>query len=378
MNRIVLNGITWDHSRGYDPLVAASKFYYTQTGVKVVWKKRSLKDFGDQSLSALAASFDLLINDHPHSGVAAKTACVLPLDAHLPSAVLDNLRMESAGPSYDSYHYHGHQWALPIDAAFQCASYRADLLKSPLPKTWDEVFDLAIRLKKRGNYVGMALCSTDSLCTFLTLTAQSGAPIRAENEILIDEQNGKGVLHSMRRMCDLFHPDSLQWNPVNLYDHMTAHDDICYAPLAFNYTNYSRDGFRKKLLNYTDAPDFCGLLGGAGIAVSASSLHAKEAVNFASWICSAGVQKEVYTTNHGQPGNIMAWQDEYANKITNDFFTSTRQTLDKAYVRPRFAGWPKFQECLGDKIHDFLMNDGEIKPLLEDLNEAFINSKLTT
>lgn len=376
MSLIVLNGITWDHSRGYDPLVAASKLYYNQTGVKVVWEKRSLKDFGDRSLSDLAASFDLLINDHPHSGVAAKTGCVLPLDEHLPAVVLNTLRMESAGPSYDSYHYHGRQWALPVDAAFQCASYRSDLLKSPLPKNWEEVFDLAAGLKKEGNYVGMALCPTDSLCTFLTLTAQLGSPVREENEKLIDEQVGKRALQYMRRMRDLFHPLSLHWNPVNLYDHMAEQNDIWYAPLAFNYTNYSRNNFRKQLLKYTDAPDLCGLLGGAGIAVSASSGYTKEAVNFASWICSSAVQKGVYTINQGQPGNNIAWQDAQTNRITNDFFTATRQTLNNAYVRPRYDGWPKFQEYLGDKIHAFLMTDGDIKRLPECLNEAFINSKL--
>ncbi|MCF6224485.1 MAG: extracellular solute-binding protein [Flavobacteriaceae bacterium] len=375
MNKVVLNGITWDHSRGYDPLVTASEVYHAQTGVRVVWKKRSLKDFGDQSLTDLATSFDLLINDHPHSGMAAKTHCVLPLNKYLSSATLDKLRAESAGPSYNSYYYHGHQWALPIDTAFQSASYRPDLMQSSLPKNWEGVFDLAEKLKIEGNYVGMALCPTDSLCTFLTLTSQLDSPIREENKVLVDESIGKIALGYMCRMRDLFHPNSLKWNPINLYDHMAEHDNVWYAPLAFNYTNYSRINYRKNILKYTDAPERSGLLGGAGIAVSASCKHAKEAVDFANWICSAEVQKGLYVTNQGQPGNNFAWQDARANQITYNFFTDTQQTLNNAFVRPRFDGWPKFQEYLGNVVHEFLEKNGNAKTVLETLNKAFIKAK---
>ena len=102
---ITLKGITWDHPRGYDPLVAASKVYEEQFGLSVQWEKRSLSNFGDQSLTALAKQFDLLIIDHPHVGVANDTGCLLPLDDLLTYEQLQQLEQQSAGPSFLSYYY---------------------------------------------------------------------------------------------------------------------------------------------------------------------------------------------------------------------------------------------------------------------------------
>jgi len=127
-------------------------------------------------------------------------------------------------------------------------------------------------LKKKNLQVGMALCPTDTVCTFLTITAQLGSSVQEGNDILVARDTGLQSLELMRRMRDNFHINSLSWNPIQLYDYMSTHDDIAYAPLAFCYTNYSREGFRKNKLIYNNAPGIRNaVLGGAGIAVSAKS-----------------------------------------------------------------------------------------------------------
>ncbi|MEM9326830.1 MAG: extracellular solute-binding protein, partial [Bacteroidota bacterium] len=345
--------------------------FLKEQSVEVQWQKRSLKDFGDQSLEDLSAQFDLLIIDHPHMGVAAQSQCLLPLDNYLSDDVLYSLRQQSAGPSFDSYHYRGHQWALPIDAAFQSASYRSDLMDVPIPKTWKEVWELATKLKARGQYVGMALCPTDALCTFLSLIAQLRSPVIAEQSSLIDEASGVQVLELMARCRDTCHPDSLHWNPIQLYDHMAAQDDVAYCPMAFNYTNYSRDGFRENLLQFAPAAGGIALLGGAGIAVSSQCKRPEVAINFALWVCGAEVQRTTYTTAEGQPGNVVAWEDEVCNRLVNNFFRDTRPTLDQAYVRPRFAAWPAFQEWLGEEVHAYLVNHSDTKQLIATLNDHY-------
>jgi hypothetical protein len=42
---IALRGMAWSHPRGFDPFVAASKARTAQTGVEILWDKRSLQDF---------------------------------------------------------------------------------------------------------------------------------------------------------------------------------------------------------------------------------------------------------------------------------------------------------------------------------------------
>jgi multiple sugar transport system substrate-binding protein len=374
MNKITLKGITWNHSRGYDPLIAASKEYLKNTSVKVEWEIRSLKDFGDQSLTDLANQFDLLINDHPHSGVAASTQCVLALDNYLSEVQLKNLELESAGPSFSSYQYEGHQWALPIDAAFQSACFRDDLFKYESPKSWEEAFLLSNLLKKEGYYIGMSLCPTDALCSFLSLTAQLGSPIKEGNKQLVKEYVGLKALELLRRMRDEFHPNSLDWNPIQLFDHMAEKNEIIYAPLAFNYTNYSRKDFRKNQLVFTNSPGGKTLLGGAGIAISSKCINISEAVKYAQWICSSDIQRKIYVESNGQPGNIIAWKDQGANDLTRNFFSNTLESLNMAYVRPRYNGWPAFQEYLGNEIHDHLKNNTDPKRALNKLQEAYVNS----
>lgn len=373
---MTLTGITWDHPRGYDPLIASSALYEKLFGVKVEWQRRSLTNFGDQSLEELTQRFDLLIIDHPHAGVANKTKCLVPLNQILPAEKIQELKKQTAGPSFSSYNYKRKQWALPVDAAMQCSAMRHNLLGDiAIPKNWEDVFELTTLLKKRKLQVGIALCPTDSLCTFLTITAQLGSSIKEQNEMLVSREVGMKSLELMRKMRDNFHASSLDWNPIQLYDHMSTYDDVVYSPLAFCYTNYTRDGFRKKKLSYNNAPGIANaVLGGAGIAVSAKTKHSVEAAKYAAWVCSSDIQNSVYVKGQGQPANIVAWKSEFANRLTNNFFLNTIQTLTNAFVRPRYNGWPKFQKYLGERIHAYLKEDTDPAKVLGDIQEAYRQS----
>ncbi len=62
----VLRGITWGHSRGIAPLLAASQWYEElHPGVQLHWKKRTLQEFADFPIEKLTEEYDLLIIDHP-------------------------------------------------------------------------------------------------------------------------------------------------------------------------------------------------------------------------------------------------------------------------------------------------------------------------
>ena len=218
----------------------------------------------------------------------------------------------------------------------------------------------------------MALCPTDCLCTFLSVTAQLGSPITENNILLVDPSVGLKALVLMRSMRDEFHSQSLYWNPIQLYDYMTEENEIAYCPLAFCYTNYSRAGFRKNLLCFHNAPGIKNaVLGGAGIAVTACCKDPRTAADFAAWLCSDTIQASVYVQSQGQPGNKFAWLNEEANTMTHHFFSNTLATLSNAYVRPRYLGWPAFQQWLGETVHTFLLNDISAELALQQLQERY-------
>src|SRR5256885_4530923 len=142
-----LRGLTWKHDRGLAPLLAtASDFCQKHPEVKIQWETRSLQEFGEGAIQAVADDYDLVIIDHPYMGLVAREKCFLPLDKHFTPDELNELSRDSVGQSYPSYCFEGHQWALPVDAAAQVAGYRADLLQAngfSVPQTWEEVAELA-------------------------------------------------------------------------------------------------------------------------------------------------------------------------------------------------------------------------------------------
>lgn len=365
-----MRGLTWDHPRGINPLRAASAAWEAIGGQGVSWEARSLTAFGDSSLSALAQDFDLLIIDHPHVGTAAQAACLLPLCDLLAPDVLTTLKAQSAGPSHASYEYGGKQWALAADAAVQVSSRRSDLIGTSEPTEWHDVPTFARELRSRGLQMAVPLVPGDCICCFLTLTASFGSPLASAEPF--PTGTAGAVLDYLRELVAVAHPASLTWNPIRMYDAMSTSDDVAYCPLAFGYTNYSRDGFKPNRITFTNLPTpRRGLLGGAGVAVSRWASHPEEAARFAAWLCSAEVQRTTYCVADGQPGNRLAWTDPACNSLTHDFFTATLDTLTSAYVRPRSPGYVAWQVAAGNHINDFLRGHTTSAACLNSLTSTF-------
>src|SRR6185295_17487952 len=202
MSTIVLQGITWGHSRGYTPLVAFSqRFSELHPEVEVVRKKRSLQEFADFPIEQLTRKYDLLVIDHPWVGTAASEECVLPLEEYLSKEYLDNQLQNSVGPSHLSYLYNNHQWALAIDAATPAASHRIDLLEKnnvSLPVEWSNLIDLA----KKGKVAAPAIPIDLLMNFYMFCIALNKEPFANDDEV-IDEETGLEALATMKEFYSL-------------------------------------------------------------------------------------------------------------------------------------------------------------------------------
>lgn len=90
----VLRGTTWDHPRGWAPLVVLAEQFAEPV---VRWDVRSLQAFADQPLEQLAEKYDLLVVDHPFVGEAAQRGLLLPLDEEVDDGTLAAIRAGSVG-----------------------------------------------------------------------------------------------------------------------------------------------------------------------------------------------------------------------------------------------------------------------------------------
>lgn len=376
---IQLKGIAWDHPRGYEPLRAASKeFSKLNPNVHINWDIRSLKEFGDMPIEDLIGQYDFITIDHPYMGQADANHLLLNLKNQLPQDILDIHAKESVGPSYQTYNFKDNLYALPIDAAALVAAYRNDILSdiglTNLPQNRKELIDFYKKLPSK-NKVAWALCPTDFWCVFLTLCAQKGGRNFIEN-FTVNKQIGMLALDEIKKHLDYIHPESMKWNPIQILDRMGDGDEIVYAPYLFGYTNYSRKGYCKNLVHFTNSPsnpqnNISTILGGVGLAISAKCKEVKTAVQFVNYVAGNDVQKGIYTKSAGQPGNLQAWKSQKNNDLCSNFFTSTLETMENAYVRPQHPLWNSFQEQGADLLHEGVLENIASDKLMKDLNELY-------
>lgn len=372
-----LKGITWDHPRGYEPLRAVAKIWKEKTGTEVTWDVRTLKDFGDCPIEKLINDYDFILIDHPYMGQAAFNQLLVPVDNFLDKSFMNFQESQSVGPSFNSYEYDGHWWALPIDAAAQVAAYRkdiTDLLEWKKPINLMELHEAASQLPA-GYKIGVPLCPTDIWCVFLSLCAQYSGE-KVFNELGVDVETGGWALEQIRSWEVFLHSASFKMNPIQMLEHMSATDEIVYIPFTFGYTNYARKNLGKKRIHFCDVPmndqtKKSSILGGAGLAISSKTKELRESLSFMQFILSGDIQKTIYYQNGGQPAHLDAWLDEENNEDCSGFFSETFFTMEHAYVRPRIKGFNRFQESAADLIHSTVQENVPVNSIMGKLNELY-------
>lgn len=373
-----LKGMTWNHSRGYVPLVAAAQRYSERhPEVAITWEKRSLQAFADHPIEDLAQHYDFIIIDHPHIGLAAACPSLVALDALLPAAFLAEQASHQVGRSHDTYHYAGHQWALALDAATPVASWRPDLLeKVEVPSTWEELLVLA----KTGKVVVPAI-PIDSLMAWFSFCVDQDDSLFSTTEQLVNPEVGLRALEQYRELVVLCPSDCLERNPIHVYEALVSDEhSAVYCPFAYGYSNYARLGYGSRLLqfgNVVSGPSGQPIrttLGGTGFAISQHCSAMETAADFAQWVLSPLCQSTLFLENGGQPGHRAAWENEAANRLCHGFFRETLATLDRAYLRPRYHGYMHFQDEACLEVYAYIKGEKTAAVALERMGEIYQES----
>ena len=374
---ITLKGMTWDHSRGFDPMLATSKKFQEthNNAVTIQWDKRPLQAFADRPIEDMTDDYDMIVIDYPHVGEVASKGLLQNLDLPKYSSHIEQLKKQSVGKSHESYYINNKQWALAIDAASQTACYREDLIPS-YPSNWNALLDLA-----KNNRVLWPLKPVHAISSFYSVYNNITTELIPDQKKFIDKNFGVETLTMMKAVSKELITDCLTMDPIQTAELMTETNDFFYCPYIYGFSNYSRKNYRQYILKYIDVINLSGKgpagthLGGTGIAVSNVSKNKDLAIEYAFWIASAECQKSLFYESGGQPGNSVAWEDDKINKETNNFFRGTRKTLDLAWVRPRHNGYMKFQDESGNLINEYLQSEIKAESICEKLidmyNESF-------
>jgi len=357
-----LKGLTWEHRRAIDPMVAAAEAFARQRpDVEIVWDVQPLSGFEFRHIEEIVRVYDLLVFDHPHVGHAAEARLLRPLDRLLPHD-------DFIGPSLATYRWRGTLWAVPIDAACQTACYRPDLLPEGPPATWTEM--MAMAGKRR---LACGLKGVHAFMSFLTLAANLGDRCAEEKDRpLVKRDTATTVLAMLRELAAACPPDALDWNSIALQDAMCARDDLAYCPFVYGFATYA-EADRVPRLAYADIPDAGGLgpvgstVGGAGLGVSAMTSEADAAEAFAAFMALGATQCDIVARHHGQPAHRDAWHDADIDARFGGFFSATRRTIEASAIRPRYAGYMTLQAAAGPLIEGHLRGEIDEAAVLSGL-----------
>ena len=356
-------------------VATAQRFHELHPDVEISWEKRSLQAFADKPLAQLAAEYDLLVIDHPWAGFAADSGVLKDLETLLAPEFLDDQAANSVGESHASYNFAGKQLAVAIDAACPVSACRPDLLAlydAAVPRTFDELIALADR--------GLVCCPSiplDTYGNFLNLLTAAGEAIFPDRNEVADRTAALTALERLKALTDRIPAEFFDLNPIRTLEAMSQGAPYAYAPWTYGYTNYARRGYAPNRLEFADVigidADKPGttMLGGAGLAISTRCNHPGVAKAYAEFTGSAATQCGIYFDAGGQPGHRSAWTNPDLDETCAGFFSRTLPTLDRAFVRPRYAGYLDFQDTACLHIHDFLKNGGDPQATLDTVNQIY-------
>lgn len=364
-----MRGMTWDHARGYDPLAAAARLWAERTGVSIAWDRRSLQDFESYPVETLAQEYDLIVIDHPHVGGVAESGCLVPFEGDL-----GEIAAGSVGGSFESYCWQGRQWALPIDAAAQVQAWVPGRIAAPVTD-WRALAALAAEGR-----VAIPLRAPHSLMSLFTLCGLEGTGPDVDGIDLFPA----GAVQACARLAELaaaVDPAMYDMDPIAVLEAMAdPAARFAVAPLTYGYVSYAVAGFRPVRLAFADIPALDAgpagsALGGTGIAVSAYGGDPAAAADFARWVASGAVQRDLFAANGGQPAHALAWEADGINAATGDFYRATRDTLDRAFLRPRHHGYMAYQDAASHRLNEGLRGGEAPAAIVAALNALYRESR---
>lgn len=362
-------GLTWDHPRGYEPL-RASVDAARSFGIDVAWEAQPLEGFESHPIGELAQRYDLLILDHPHCGDIEASGCIRPIEEVFGADSARDWEADAAGASGASYRYLGQHWAAPLDAATQVSALLADQVPNA-PDTWDEALALARRVPTL-----MPLTGPHPVLTLLSIAVACGAEPGVDE--LLPRDIGRMAYETLAAVVAACQPTVQPLNPIGVLNAMSlARPAAVYCPLVYGYVTYSQAGMRPQPVRFAEAPAAApggrrgSTLGGTGLAISRRTPLTGELIAYCRWLISDGAQRNFIPQHGGQPALRSAWADNTVNARCDGFYERTRQTIEQAWVRPRFVGFTRFQLESSDLLLEALRKSRNPDAVVDDLNRMY-------
>ena len=265
MPPVELRGISWDHPRGHDCMVATAEAY----AAVAAGRAHHLGDAqpaGLRRFSGAEAGRELRSARHRPSLCRfrrRRTAACSPWTSISTPGCSPIRPRTASGPATAAISTAAISGRWPPMPPDMSAAYRPDLLAEigGLPRTWDEVLALAeARRNRSAPGSRIPLIPVDALMSFCSICAAADEPPRTQGAGSGGQPRDRaaGAGHAAGACRTARIPRHCRATRRALLDLMSTTDEIAYMPLLFGYSNYARPGFRPSLVRFTGVPTVDG------------------------------------------------------------------------------------------------------------------------
>jgi multiple sugar transport system substrate-binding protein len=224
--------------------------------------------------------------------------------------------------------------------------------------------------------------NADLFLHFVMLVKALGTEPCADTEFIAPREIMRQAAELLHELTSPMPPEIFGLNPIQVAERMTMTDDFAWNAFAYTYNNYARPGFAPKQLCFGDlislkpgGPRLRSVLGGTGIAISATCKEVAAAVDYALFTANGHIQKSIYVQSGGQPSHRVAWNDSFADQLCDGFFSGTRTAQEEAIVRPRYSGYVGLQTDGGKALQEYLREGRSLDATLEKLDQLYRESR---
>jgi multiple sugar transport system substrate-binding protein len=357
-----LRGITWNHPRGVLPFVESSALYAETKQVAVNWEAFEWDEFRERQFRELGEAslyYDLVQYDHPWVGIYSSKKWVEPLDDYLSKEDKRYLETEIPKIVVDSYIWEEKLWALPVDMGAHVSLWRKDVLDSlglTVPQSWEEVLETGRGLTNSGYPRPYAFANKtyQGFLLFLELLAELGGVEEGFGSAFKSDKVGR-ALSLMSELATLSHPDSIRWNPWDVVQAVAGQNRLVAAPSVFGYVdavvNYKySSNVKTGLVPRLDETGLrSSILGGVGMGINHATSKKSESFEYC-WFNVEPETCEMILEHNGQPAVKVSSPSERIE----DYMSALRGSVEGAFIRPRFSGWPNVEKEMGLLVSDFL------------------------
>jgi multiple sugar transport system substrate-binding protein len=249
---------------------------------------------------------------------------------------------------------------------------RQDLLHGTVSDTWEDVVNLSCKYP-----VALSLAGPHAILTLFSIAVSLGAELGVEQR-LFPPRLGEAALEILDAVYRRTKTTSHRLNPIDILETMATSDDLAFCPLIYGYVNYAATSdSARSAISFSNAPRITGgsirgsILGGTGIGLSKQCEVSRELLSHLLWLLSGETQTTFIPAHDGQPSARMAWNDSKVNNSWGNFYRSTVETIEQAYVRPRHSGYIDFQKIAAQIVRTGLETGASSTSTVQALEQAF-------